>query len=65
METKKPKKNTTRKKVAIPMHKFYSAFLRNGTIKMGKESGDCTLGDFYNEMIKNKTPATSTAPNAA
>ena len=23
METKKPKKNTTRKKVAIPMHKFY------------------------------------------
>ena len=58
METKKEKRNTTRKKVAIPMHKFYSAFLRNGTIKMGKESGDCTLGDFYNEMIKNKKEPT-------
>ena len=52
METKKPKKNTTRKKVAIPMHKFYSAFLRNGLIKMGQGEEDCTLGKFYNEMIE-------------
>ena len=52
METKKQKKNTTRKKVAIPMHKFYSAFLRNGLIKMGHGEVDCTLGQFYNEMMK-------------
>ena len=52
METKKPKKNTTRKKVAIPMDKFYGAFLRNGLIKMGQGEEDCTLGKFYNEMIE-------------
>ena len=45
------------------MHKFYSAFLRNGLIKLGQGEEDCTLGQFYNEMMKTgKEPTKMNIP---
>ena len=58
METKIKKRNTTKKKVAIPTHKFYSAFLRNGLIKMGQGTTITLMDNFIMKWLPRESQPT-------
>ena len=47
------RRNTTTKR-AIPTHKFYSAFLRNGICKFPRPEGQLSYGDILQMVAEGK-----------